>query len=351
MSLIWYDCLTPKQALIAYTLKKALERLGFDIFITTRDYDYTVSLLRLKGLDYVAIGSHGGASLKGKLRRSCERMLKMIDLVEKTNPRALVSFSSPDATRVAFGMGIPIINLNDSPHAEHVCRLTFSLSDYVITPKCIPLEVLEQLGRPRRGFIQYEGVDEVAWLRDYNPSPSALSRYGLRPLSYVVLRPEEQKAAYMLKVKLGFSYEDILKYILNTHKGYRIVFLPRYEDQRPQIQHPMLVMPRTAVDGPLLTRFAALVITGGGTMSREACLQGTPSISYSPHKLYVNEYLKKRGFPLYDVHKLDNIIDIIDQVLEEPARARVDTEELLKGMESPVDVVIKLIPELLETSL
>ena len=54
------------------------------------------------------------------------------------------------------------------------------------------------------------------------------------------------------------------------------------------------------VDSASLVANADLVVSYGGTIAREAALQGVPSIAISDMaKTYVNTYLTKKGFPLF----------------------------------------------------
>ena len=53
-------------------------------------------------------------------------------------------------------------------------------------------------------------------------------------------------------------------------------------------------------DSANLVANADLVISYGGTIAREAALQGVPSIAISDMaKTYVNTYLAQKGFPLF----------------------------------------------------
>ena len=53
-------------------------------------------------------------------------------------------------------------------------------------------------------------------------------------------------------------------------------------------------------DSANLIANAELVVSYGGTISREAALQGVPSIAISNMaKTYVNTYVVKKGFPLF----------------------------------------------------
>ena len=62
-----------------------------------------------------------------KLLASLDRSKLLTKKIEKWNPDLLISFCSPEASRVAYGLGIPHIAFSDSPHAKAVMRLSLTL--------------------------------------------------------------------------------------------------------------------------------------------------------------------------------------------------------------------------------
>ena len=56
---------------------KRLREQGHEVAITARDYAQTLGLLKLQGLDYYAVGRHGGASRTRKLAALADRTTKL----------------------------------------------------------------------------------------------------------------------------------------------------------------------------------------------------------------------------------------------------------------------------------
>ena len=135
------DVLTPKQVLFFEKIIKMLEDLDVEVLVTSRRYREVDQLLELKKLKTYVVGSHGGKSLEKKLVSSSQRILKLTKLLHKIKPNVSVSHSSPETARVSFGLGIPHLCVNDSPHSEAVARLTVPLSKKLLTPSIIPLKV------------------------------------------------------------------------------------------------------------------------------------------------------------------------------------------------------------------
>jgi predicted glycosyltransferase len=333
--LVWLDALTPKQARLAAVFADALEEMGHRAVVTCRDYDYTVSTLRMHGRRPIVVGRHGGAGLRGKLRADAERILGLLDALGET-PDALVSYPSPSAVRTAFGLGIPVVLFNDTPHAEAACRLACPLASVLVYSEFIPrgeMEryVLRSFTRTRR----YRGVEELAWILRTRPDPRVPESLGLEPSGYVVVRPEERKASYY------GGGPDVTSLALRlAARGVRVVFLPRYRDQAERVRGvEKIIVPREAVEGVSLEYYAAAVVTGGGTMAREAALLGVPGINLFPGRIHVDEALASMGFPYYKPGSLEEAEALALRFAENPERT--DTRSLLRGLEDPAIVMIE----------
>ena len=102
-----------------------------------------------------------------------------------------------------------------------------------------------------------------------------------------------------------------------------------------------LTIPKKFVDSASLVSQADLVISAGGTLARESSLQGIPTIIVpSFGRIHVNDYLSKKGFPIFTVCP--------DRILEHAKRLlgkRWDVEYLLKNLENPLDVIERVIKE------
>lgn len=86
---------------------------------------------------------------------------------------------------------------------------------------------------------------------------------------------------------------------------------------------------------------ADLVVSVGGTMSREAALQGVPSLAISEMgRTYVNRYLAEKGFPLFMV-KPSQVLGYARKYVGK----RFDVKAKLAKLENPVDVIEKIVKE------
>ncbi|MGH9934456.1 MAG: DUF354 domain-containing protein, partial [Nitrososphaerales archaeon] len=123
----WFDINTPKQINFFKPVVNELRSRKHDVLCTARNFREVNELAKLKKFDAVFVGEHGGESLYGKLHASAERVKNLIDIINKFNPDSLISLASPEASRVAFGLGIKHLGFSDAPHSEATHRLSLPL--------------------------------------------------------------------------------------------------------------------------------------------------------------------------------------------------------------------------------
>ncbi len=290
---LWIDALTPKQALFAKALVDGAPS-KVKCIVTTRDYSELNRFISRLGVKHTRVGRHGGGDLLQKLRASAERENKLISFVSKNSFDCAISFLSPEAARVSFGLGLTHHVCSDSPHANAPCRLVVPLISSVFSP--FPIEVDRWTGygiRPNR-VRRYHALDPWAWL----------SRSGIRASrkvrGRVLIRLEEWFASYFRK---GLGVSDVLSKLIDGIArigDYEITLVPRYDDQREWTIRNFgakCIVPKTTINGAREIAKTDLLIGGGATMTQEAALLGVPNISYFPSArldVFTNYYFPKR---------------------------------------------------------
>lgn len=349
----WFDAVTAKEPLLFNAIAKELEKHGHEVIFTCRDYDYVASLFSLLDLNVEILGMHGGGTLFGKLMAGNERISLLAKYIHQLDytPDFHISFSSPESIRVAFGLSIPVITINDSPHSTAVAKLTIPLSKYLVYSSCINQNQWLKLGATNEQLQPYNGIDEVAWIREFKPNPDVLQEVGLhRDDNFIVGRPEESSAAYMLDKNMidQTVLDEILGSIFEDYDGRAVIF-PRYDKQKKFLQKKFksrIIIPPRAVDTLSLYYYSDLCITGGATMAREAAALGTPSISYYPTPLDVLEYISSLGIPLYNEYSLESAKERAIRLIGETENKesyRKKSAEILSKLESPTNKILTLI--------
>ncbi|MDQ3885120.1 MAG: DUF354 domain-containing protein, partial [Thermoproteota archaeon] len=231
---IWFDILTPKQVMFFRRAINLLRDSGQEVLCTSRKYREAVELAKIKKLDLTIVGSHGGADRYDKLRESASRTYELAEVVKRSEPDVAVTFSSPEGSRVAFGLGIKHIGFNDSPHAGAVAKLTIPLTSKLYCPWVIPYSAWSGYGIAEKDIIHYRALDPAAWLKHYNDDDD-IQEVKHDKKKMILVRLEESKASYIADKKASTT-KMIDSFVDELWQSANIVVLCRYEDQIAEVQ-------------------------------------------------------------------------------------------------------------------
>lgn len=343
---IWFDVLTPKQVNFFKLVVGELKNREHDILCTSRKYREVEELAKIRGLELKIVGEHGGESLNGKLKASAERVLELADVIREFNPDALVSSSSPEASRVAFGLAIPHLGFNDSPHAEAVCRLCLPFMNKLMCPWVIPFKEFTRYGIAKNQILRYRALDPAMWIKD----GKCIYRHQdlkLDPAKKTItFRLEESKAAYRSGIKSNSS--SLLNALITYFRDCNIVVLCRYLDQLESVSRDFgnsaIVIDRV-IDGMSLLMLSDVFIGSGGTMNCEASLLGVPNMSYAMHNVYLNRFLFSKGIS-YKCRSANEMAKLARKMLSDERIQKMiksKSQMLLSQMEDPKKKIIRVL--------
>lgn len=269
---------------------------GVDVIVTARDHSQTIELLELAGLEgtFAVIGRHYGKGKLQKIRGLLERALLLVGHIRRqkeTGHRIAVAVSHGSRSMVlaAKWLGIPVITMYDYEFTE--TRIFNRFSDKVLVPDAIPDSVLNEIGLKPCKRERYPGIKEELYVRKFVPQPSfrgVLFENFRLPAETVlaVVRPPATTANYH-SAQSDVFLKSILAYLLDDPSTFTII-VPRAREQVDEIANLIKGMSAEtrshaildhAVDGLQLAFAADLLISGGGTMNREAALLGVPVYS------------------------------------------------------------------------
>jgi predicted glycosyltransferase len=343
------DILTPKQFMFFPKIADRLEKRGHTIRLVSRRYREVSQLVERKGLKVDLIGEHGGKDLRDKLLTGTKRIQGLAPIFNEMDPDVALSFSSPQLARASFGLGVPHIGVNDSPHAVAVAKLTLPLSHKLLTPKMIPKKAWTGYGISEDRIVQYNALDPWVWLRDFEPDASVLDELDLsRDAPIITIRVPEMQAAYLLGNSTGLSVmTEFMRDLKRLRDELQVVVVPRYREQVDSLLRSVeggIKVCEEIVDGPSLLHYSDVFIGAGGTMSAEAALLGIPTYSSYPGEPYlVERYLVERNLVIRETD-YGRIARGVLEILEDPVEARraqsSRARELVSGFEDPVEVII-----------
>ncbi|MCH1548725.1 MAG: DUF354 domain-containing protein [Nitrosopumilus sp.] len=338
---IWIDILTPKQLLFSEPI---IEKLGqkHDILCTSRQYNEVTKLAKIRHFDLIFVGKHGGGDKKSKLKASIERIEKLSKKIKNFEPDVVISFGSPEAARISFGLGIKHIMFCDSPHANAVMRLTLPLIQKLLIPYVIPKKEFSKFGINEKDIVQYKAIDAVVTMQR-KINQNIISPFKNNNKKNILIRVEEEEAAYTSK---SSKIIPIIKKIANDYKDENIIVLGRYTQQIINLQKIMgkkIKVIKMSFDGKYLLNDTDVFIGSGGTMTAESALMGIPTISYNAVPNIIENFLVKKSLVKRETNpkKVSNEIKRIFARKNDQNQKRA--KKVVKQMEDPIEKLIKII--------
>ena len=297
---IWIDLGNSPHVPFFKALAGEFETRGHEVVWTARDYAQTVELARNAGLKAEVFGTHGGKSVAAKAGKFGKRVLDLIRWARGRGIDLVVSHNSQEPLVAARILRIRSVNLMDYEHhpGNH---LSFRTARGVIVPESFPQVALDRFGATKKAK-RFDGIKEDVYLSDHRPDPGfslELESFGVMPGDVlVVVRPHAPEALYHRGVENRLL--DELLDQLAAVENVRIILLPRktYQSDELRMRHPQrnIIIPERALDGANLIAAADMVVSGGGTMNREAAALGVPAYTvFAGEPAAIDQYLIDSG--------------------------------------------------------
>ena len=340
----WFDLLTPKQVLFFGPIVAQLRSRGAEVLVTSRHYREVGPLAERAGLELRYVGDRGTKGPEEQLLAATRRQAEMIPVVRDFQPTVAVSIASAVCARVAFGLGIRHIAVNDSPHSEIAGRLSIPLSSHLLCPWVIPYRAWEKFGIDRDRVSTYHALDPAVWLKR-EPLPGPVPKLA-RGKKTITVRVQESDAPYLSKADMKWT-DKLLGALLDSFPDSNLVALCRYDYQVEEIKGKFgskCIVPEEVISGYGLLAATDLFVGMGGTMNAEAALMGVPTISAFQGSLYTDSYLESVGL-LVRALTPPSLVSHAKALLASPAKAETGrkAKRVLSLMEDPVPKITNFI--------
>jgi predicted glycosyltransferase len=207
--------------------------------------------------------------------------------------------------------------------------------------------------------MKYNGIDEIAWLSNYEPNPEVLNTYSIEKGKFVIIRSEPSFASYFIdtlkpeETLISQFFPPIfarcpdLKYFLIVRTKKQEVFLKK--KLHKYIDNPNVIIVRYMPNMVDLCYYSALVISGGGTIVRESSLLNIPSIEFFPGETAPQErFLIENGFPLIHLRESEDIVSKSIEIISSKSKSnRFDDSFKKKIMkfENPNEICFKYVKD------
>ena len=272
---VWIDLGNSPHVALFGEVVDELRQQGNDVFLTARDHAQTVGLALERWSDVVVVGGRSPTSLGGKAAALGGRARDLARLLRNERPDVALSHGSYAQALVAARLRIPLVTMMDYEH-QPANHLSFRIARRVIVPKVFPTAALRRFGAKEQKVLRYAGFKEQLYLARFHPNHEVLAELGLDPQKViVVMRPAPEGALYH---RMENEYFDGLLERIRHRSAIQTVLLPRSaSDTRRYAAFGGVIIPGRPIDALSLVASADLMIGGGGTMTRESALLGTPT--------------------------------------------------------------------------
>jgi predicted glycosyltransferase len=291
---VWIDLDNSPHVPLFAPLIRFYRAAGTEVVVTARDHAQTIELLENAGFGgtFEIIGRHYGKNKFNKIRGLLVRAKELVSYVKnRKNIKVAVSHGSRSMVLAARWLKIPVLTMYDYEFTETAIFNRFS--DKVLIPEQIPDETLDAIHLPAVKRIKYKGLKEELYLNYFEADKDFWREFtetnDLKITDEkvrIALRPPATTANYH-NAESERLLRELLKYFLTNDETFTII-LPRTGEQKAEIEHLIKELNldarrchiiEKAIDGLDLAVNADLLVSGGGTMNREAVLLGTPVYS------------------------------------------------------------------------
>jgi predicted glycosyltransferase len=296
--MIWFDLDNSPHVPLFRPILCELKKRNVDYFVTARDFAQTKDLLRYWNIEHILVGVHGGRNKVGKIVNLLQRSNRLTKEIRGKEITLAVSHGSRTQLVAAKGMGIPSILMVDYEYTER--KIFNFLASWLLVPSLIPEQRLAAAGFNLRKVVRYTGFKEEIYLKDFVPDLAFRKQIGLSDDQVLVtLRPPSTTSNYH-EGKSERLFQQCLEHF-STDSGTVCLVMNRTDAELDLIPASLrkkenISILSKPVDGLQLLWHSDIVVSGGGTVNREAALLGIPTYSiFTGRRPYLDEYLQEIG--------------------------------------------------------
>jgi predicted glycosyltransferase len=339
---IWIDLDNSPHVPFFVPIINELESRGYSVLVTVRDCFQVCELADLLSLRYRRIGRHYGKNKLLKLAGLVTRALQLAPTILREKPDLALSHGSRAQLLLSTLLRVPSIVAMDYEFAR---GLVLMKPGWIMIPEPLSESTIELKGR----ILKYPGIKEDVYVPKFKPDPRIRTDLGLNGDDLVVtVRPPANEAHYH-NPESDALFNAVIN-LLSDQPDTKIVLLPRNQRQELSVRKSWpnlfasgkMMVPTHAVDGLNLIWHSDLVISGGGTMNREAAALGVPVYSIFRGKIgAVDRYLARTG-RLVMVENIDEVRTKIKlNRRQQPAKPEGQTSSALRKIVDNVVTVVE----------
>jgi uncharacterized protein len=305
---IWIDLDNSPHVPFFLPIIKSLQKSGHEVVLTARDSYQVCELLEFYAVKAQVVGKHYGKQKVLKVLGTILRSGQLLRWIRSQNVDISLSHGSRACTIASHLLGIPTVVLGDY---EFTSKLKILGPNWMVFPEIVPDE---SISSPGLKILKYPGIKEDVYVSNLRPDPGLRARFGVGQNDLLItVRPPAQEAHYHNPESDILLVEALRKF--SGQPGVKILLLPRNKRQEADLREAWaseiaaghILIPGHVEDGLNIIWNSDLVISGGGTMNREAAALGVPVYSIFRGKTgAVDRYLSEKGRLIM----LENVDDV-----------------------------------------
>lgn len=286
---VWFDAPGMRELLFLEGMAKRAGR-RHEVLLTVPGGPGALAAARARGIAARAAGrgrAGTGAGPRALLDARIGRIRSLSREVPRFGPDLAVSLCSPEAARVAYGLGIDHVAFGgEQGGGDCKARLSAPLARKMIVPWLDPAAPYLRRGLAASDLLRFRGTIESVTARRRRPRAAAGGAGGAEPV---------QEGAVLVRPPAGGGDADPIRWTAGAVAGAvagagagegRVVAVIARRGQAGALRAALGRQARVVnadgrIDGMLLlARCGALVGPGGSAMVAEAALSGVPAVSY-----------------------------------------------------------------------
>jgi hypothetical protein len=341
---IWVDVDNSPHVPFFKPIIEEFNKRGYQVTMSARDCFQVCGLADLFKLRYRRIGRHYGKNRILKVLGTIFRSLQLLPFAYKEKPVLSLSHGSRSQLIAGTILRIPVVVILDYEYAK---ALPFIDPAWTMAPEVIRSE---NISFDSKHLLRYPGIKEDVYVPTYEPKLGIREQFGILEEDILVtIRPPATEAHYH-NPEAEILFTEVVE-LIGRYPNSCMVILPRNEKKQTEwikskwadwCNERKIIIPNQVVNGLDLMWHSDLVVSGGGTMNREAAALGVPVYTIFRGKIgAIDRYLSDEGRLTF----LESVEDVKTKLKIE---RRDRTQERLKGNNGALDAIVTHISNILE---
>ena len=301
IKIIWFDFDNAPHVPILLPIIKEIRKRGYKTLLTARDKSETKELLILNREEFKVIGKSFPKSKILKLLFTLNRAVKLIFYLKKRgNGKTILSVnhSSRSALLASWLKRIPSVALYDYEYVNSTFQNIFATK--ILMPNVFTIDKLKKANINTKNLDFYPGIKEQIYISSNYKKTDLLNEFGIDTSKIIITFRPPGTSGHYHNPKSEIIMDEILNKMSQEKEKIFLIMLPRTRKQKEMMfalfrqKKIRFFIPESPINGIDLILNSDLVLSGGGTMIREAAVLGVPSYSFfQGPKGAVDEFLEK----------------------------------------------------------